>query len=344
MTIKFSTTLPNKIIDDYIEHQPSGTIYHTPNWREILNHSFGYTDLSLIATDEKEKIVGYLPLVQVNKYLTGNRLISLPFSYICGPLADSEAILKKLLLKAKTLQETVRGQYLEIRSAIPLNIHWPVAHYYASYVVNLSTDQDSVWKKIDKGSIRWAINKAKKEGVKVIRGRNLRHLQIFYRLNGQNKRNLGIPAHPWRFLKNIWQTMPQNTRIYLAKYQNKFVAGIMTLNFRDTIIYAYGASDKSYLKFHPNNLIIWQAIQDGCREGYKYFDFGRSAESDKSISAYKKRWGTFKKETYYYYPKSVRKFTDERQGMGYRFVRAIWQRLPLPITQGLSNILFGQFD
>jgi len=346
--MKISLEINQKISRDewisYVDHHPQGTFYHLPAWKEVLEESFHYQPFYLFAQNNRQELCGILPLLQIRSILTGNRLISLPFSYISGPIADSNVIEQALFKKAKEIFLDQKSDYLEIRSMVPKNVDWDVSSYFSTYCVKLSKDPQEVYRKFHKDSVRNAIGKAKRRGVAVIRGSNLKDLRIFYQLNLITKSNLGVPAHPYLFLEKIYQKMPKHFRLYLAKIDHKFIAGLVNFNYKKTVIAAYGGSDKRYLRYNANNLLFWRAIEDACREDYEIFDFGRTACDNFNLINHKKRWGAEEQKLYYYYPQKVRKLSNERNSLKYKILSSIWKKMPLALSGKLSNILFKHFD
>ena len=70
----------------FVHRCSSASIYHTPEWKNFLEKTFGYEPHYLFAKDENDNIAGLLPLFDVKSKLTGNRLCSVPFSHMCGTL------------------------------------------------------------------------------------------------------------------------------------------------------------------------------------------------------------------------------------------------------------------
>lgn len=60
------------------------SIYHTPEWRMLLESAFGFEPCYLFAVDETDAVRGLLPLFHIKSRITGERLCSVPFSHICG--------------------------------------------------------------------------------------------------------------------------------------------------------------------------------------------------------------------------------------------------------------------
>ena len=69
-----------------------GTVFHSLEWKEALEETFGYRDLSVMVLDDRDTLVGLLPLFAV-RTLTFQRVgVSVPFAAhvdICGATAAS---------------------------------------------------------------------------------------------------------------------------------------------------------------------------------------------------------------------------------------------------------------
>ena len=90
---------------------------------------------------------------------------------------------------------------------------------------------------------------------------------------------------------------------------------------------------REYFSKCPNNLLYWHAIQDGCANGFKMFDFGRSSVGSGTYE-FKRQWGAQPVPLFWHVLSD-----DDRQGntidgtsMKYRLFREIWRRLPIDVT------------
>lgn len=343
-TIELNPQVSTEEWHNYVKNHPDGTIYHLPRWRDVLVESFNHEPFYLFARNEGNKLCGMLPLFQIKSLLTGNRLVSLPFSYICGPIADSEAVAIKLVKEAERLCEELKCRYLEVRMMRPLSLGLEANEYFSTYVLELAEPQ-IVWKKLHQKGVRWAIGKARKDGVIVRVDNTPNGLKLFDYLNQRAKRSLGVPAHPLGFLSSITHRLSRFSKLYLAEVNGTPIAGIVTLSLKDTVCYAYGASDRRYFKYHPNDLLIWQAIEESCNQGYRYFDFGRTSPDDKGLVRFKKHWGTEQRKLYYYYfPRVPNLLSANRSGKRYKFVTSLWKTLPISLTRPLGSLVFQHLD
>lgn len=329
----------------YVESHPEGLIYHLPEWKETLEQSFRCQSFYLFARDSERALVGLLPLFQVKSPLTGNRLVSLPFSHICGPITDSESVEAQLVGRAQELCDELGCRYLEIRAMRRLSVNMRVSEYFSTYILELSDDPSAVWKKLHKKGVRWAIGKAERDGVTVRIENTIEGMRVFNSLNQRTKRNLGVPAHPLVFLENMGGKLANHLTLYLAEVSGTAIAGIVTLGFRDSICYAYGASDERYLRYHANDLLVWRAIEDGCKSGYRQFDFGKTSPDNKGLARFKQHWGTEQHGLYYhYYPYLPKLISSDRSGRKYKLLTGLWKKLPLSLTQAMGSAAFRHLD
>src|SRR5260370_20997308 len=91
-----------------IEADPKATVFHTPGWLEALLRTYGYPPVVLTTTGSGEPLKNGLVLCKVSSWLTGSRLVSLPFSDHCQPLVDEPEALLELL---KFLGNSVTNKY-----------------------------------------------------------------------------------------------------------------------------------------------------------------------------------------------------------------------------------------
>jgi lipid II:glycine glycyltransferase (peptidoglycan interpeptide bridge formation enzyme) len=157
----------------------------------------------------------------------------------------------------------------------------------------LSTDVDSLYKKFRR-SHRYDIHKADPNQVQVVEVDKKCDFDTFYRLHIQTRRRLGVPVQPKRFFDLFWENMICSGLgfVLIAYHNNIPVSGAVFLNYKDTVIYKYSASDEAYWKLFPNKLLIWRAIQMSCEKGYKIFNFGNSPVENKGLREFKLGWGS----------------------------------------------------
>jgi hypothetical protein len=69
------------------------------------------------------------------------------------------------------------------------------------------------------------------------------------------------------------------------------VAGILTLCYKDTLVYKYGGSDATYHNSGAMPFLMWNAISAGRQAGVTVFDLGRSDPENVGLIRFKERLG-----------------------------------------------------
>jgi len=65
------------------------SIFHHPSWLDALRRTYGYQPTVLTTTPPGGELTNGVVLCRVDSWLTGRRMVSLPFSDHCEPLAES---------------------------------------------------------------------------------------------------------------------------------------------------------------------------------------------------------------------------------------------------------------
>ncbi len=70
----------------FLKRHPRASVFHTPGWLEALCRSYGYESIGYTSSPPGEEIRNGLVFCRVDSWLTGRRMVSLPFSDHCEPL------------------------------------------------------------------------------------------------------------------------------------------------------------------------------------------------------------------------------------------------------------------
>lgn len=322
----------------FLDGVPS-TIYHTPQWKQFLERVFGYAPVYLFALGDSDEVIGFLPLFRMRGALSGTRLCSVPFSHVCGPIGSPEA--NDLLVQCASELVMKDGvESLEIRGSIGSPLFKEV-NSFSTFILGLEKDPSVVWRRLDKGSVRWAINKAKKRGISVERTRDIEGVKAFYELNCLTKRDLGVPCHPWSFFKTLFEVFGEDVWLYLAKQKGDVIGGGVFLYHGGNILYGYGAADPRHLDGYPYNAFLWGSIKDACEAGFSSFDFGRTSYTDVGLFQFKKRWGVMEQKLYYsYFPGAAVNKALDRSSALLSVAKGCISRVPVPLYKNISERVF----
>ena len=122
--------------------------------------------------------------------------------------------------------------------------------------------------------------------------------------------------------------------------QTTMIAGSVFLKYGRTISYVFnGASSKDF-SLRPNDVIQWEAINQACKQGFEFFDFGEVPEGNAALAKFKTKWGAEPTRLYrYYFPASLPHAaakTDSESAV-HNLAKAVWSRLPLELTAWLGD-------
>lgn len=340
MEIRKLNSQEENLWDQYILKSKSATFYHQIGWRNVVEKTYGHKPFYLIAEDNGD-IQGVLPLFLIDNKMLGRKFVSIPFAPYGGMCAENLNVEKALSEKAKIIAKERNVDYLEIRSKIVLEGDFEKSDQYYTLILELESNSEFVWNKFSR-KIRNAVRKGIKNNLEFEIGKNC--YKDFYRIYSNSMHDLGTPAHKESFFKNLLIEFPEQAKIAIIKHENKIIAGIFLLYFKDTIISGWASSDKSHLELNPNNLIYWETIKSGCEQGYKYFDFGRSL-SDSGTYRFKIPWNAEVNQLHYHYylhkAKKVPNVSQESENR--KLFAQVYSKIPLQLANVIGPKLRKEF-
>src|ERR1700758_4552655 len=90
---------------DLVARHPMASVFHTVGWLKTLRRTYGYEPVGFTTSSPSGALKNGLVFCRVNSWLTGRRLVSLPFSDHCEPLCDSVQDLNFLIRYLQTALE-----------------------------------------------------------------------------------------------------------------------------------------------------------------------------------------------------------------------------------------------
>jgi predicted N-acyltransferase len=230
----------------------------------------------------------------VASWITGRRLISLPFSDHCEPLLNnsSNEHLLESVLDQTLCREKLR--YVEIRPTQPLTCATSLCRSTQSYCfhqIDLRPDLTTLFNNCHKSSTQRKILRAEREGLICETGRSRALLDVFWNLFLITRRRHHIPPQPKSWFCNLINCFGDALQIRVAFKDKRPVASILTLQHKDTLVYKYGCSDPRFNNLGGTHLLFWRSIQAAKRDGLSVFDLGRTDCDNDGLITFKDRWG-----------------------------------------------------
>ena len=348
MKVVTTHTIDPALWDDFVRRHPLATIYHHRLWQDVILKTYGYQPLYHILLEDSAIFKAAVSSVFVKSRLTGNRIVSYPFSDTCDPLVRNSAELGLLLDAMEESRAKVGAQFVEFRFAkahrFMNNQRW--CPEYSTHLLDLDREPAALFRTFHKSCIQRAIKKARQEGLDIVTGKTEEDLRTFYRLNLMTHKRHGVPIQPYRFFRNLWNTLsPSNMlTLLLGRYHDKVVAGIILLWFKDIAYYKFGASDEKFLRSRVNQLLMWKAIRMAQQRGCRTFDFGRANCTNQGLARYKTRWGTRNMSLHYLNVPNVRKSGVLMESSSrHTILKKIITRMPVLVNRMSGQLLYKHF-
>jgi hypothetical protein len=199
--------------------------------------------------------------------VTGRRLSSLPRTPVAGPVADTPEGTAALIRAA--VERTPSETQLQLKLLEPrLDGLEPrvVGHpWRLTYVLELPERPEDLrfGTSRNHSSIKRAVAKAHRSGVRVRPASTLKELRAWYRLYLDTMRHHVVPPRPLRLFRAIWEEMrPHGTmRLLLAERGGELLGGCLMLQLGSTVFYGFNGVRRDAFEHRPNDAIHWDAIQ-----------------------------------------------------------------------------------
>lgn len=280
---------------EFIGRHPNASVFHTPGWLRALQMTYGYEPVAFTTSAPAETLTNALLFCVVRSWLTGRRLVSLPFSDHCEPLVTQAEPFRTLCDYVESLRNKERWRYVEIRSADSLlacESRFGSATTYSLHRLDLRPSLDVLYQGLHKDCIQRKISRAEREGLTYEAGRSESLIQQLYGLLQLTRSRHHIPPQPVEWLRNLVACMGQDVCIRIASKSGQPVAGILTLSYGKTMVYKYGGFDTQFNSLGGTPFLFWQAITEAKQAGVEELDFGRSDLDNPGLIAFKGRWST----------------------------------------------------
>jgi CelD/BcsL family acetyltransferase involved in cellulose biosynthesis len=278
----------------------------------------------------------------VASWATGKRLVSLPFSDHCEPLAEGAAELGELVRFALRHAESAGCKYVELRprgeaSALAQSTGLGAGSSFAFHEIDVGCGLDRLYRNFHPDSIRRKIRRAEREGLGYESGRSEPLLGKFFKLLVRTRRRQGLPPQPIAWFRNLAEAMGEHLTIRVASKGDSPVAALLTLSYKDTVTYKYGCSDERLHNLGGVPFLFWRTIQEMHQAGMARLDLGRSDFDNPGLIAFKDHLGAKKTALTYYRAPAV---AAGASGFREKFAKRVFSHLPDAVLTAAGRVLY----
>jgi len=328
---------------------PLASVFHSAGWQEALRDTYDYESFIFPGDRPALSAESGIVLSRVRSWLTGNRLISLPFSDHCSPLVSGPAELQSLIEDLKPILSAEDWSYVEIRPIddsfddVLQAAGFQRCDEYLLHRLQLNASADALFRQFHKSSVQYRIRRAERLGMVCEVGRSPKLIRDFFYLMAITRRRQGLPPQPYAWFENLARCMGENgIDIRVAYKDRRPIAAVLNLKAFGHVCYKYSCSDLRFKSMNATCLLLWQTIQDACRNGAQVLDLGRSAIDNPGLIRFKSNWaGDPTRLTYWRLQAAPSR--SHRRGFGNWKVTSssrLLGLLPQPILNRVGAILY----
>jgi hypothetical protein len=331
---------------DLLSWHPQAGVFHTPSWLSALQSTYGYEPIAFTTSGPGEALKNGLVFCKVKSWITGKRLVSLPFSDHCALLATSEAEQEELLTHVCERVAHDGYAHAEIR---PMSTREPTplaaanlekAETFCLHRLSLDAPEDALFRNLHKNCIQRKIARAEREGLVYETGRSENLLRKFYQLLMRTRRRHFLPPQPLQWFLNLVAFMGDNLTIRLLSKDQFPVAAMLALSHEKTATFKYGCSDERFHNLGGTPFLFWKTIREAKEQGMRELDLGRSELDHPGLVQFKDRLGAVKTMLPYWRYPSRRTADVVRPRWQIQIARGIFSRVPDPILVASGRILY----
>ena len=298
--------LRDKRWPELVERHPASSVFHRTEWLAALKLAYGYEPVVYTSCEPSAELTAGVVFCKVKSWLTGCRLVSLPFSDHCEPLVESPVAFDDLLSRTREEVDAGKFDYCEVRPvrfAPGKSTMLGQSNRYYLHAIDLRPGIDDIFRNFHKTSVQRKIRRAEREALVYEEGNSERLLGHFYKLLVVTRKRQHLPPQPLKWFRSLMASFGASLTIRVAFKNGVPIASILTLNHKKTVTYKYGCSDA---QSHPAGgmaLLFWITIQQAKAAGCEKLDLGRTDSSNEGLIAFKEHLGGICSPLYYWrYP------------------------------------------
>jgi len=323
MSINVVQTLPEDEWQDFVRDHQDGNIFHTPEMFQVFSKTKGYKPELWAAVKDRRTLALFVPvkITLLNGIMRRFTTRSVSYgSVLFLPTEEGhEGVIR--LLERYTREVDGYPLFTELRNLCNLEAiqqilqkHKFIYEDHLNYLINISLSPEAIFEKFGRRT-RKNIRRALRQGdVMIKEAKEELQVRACYELLRQTYQNVQVPLADYSLFKAAFEILyPKGMiRFTLAHVQQTPVAASIELLYKDIIYGWFGGVDRAYGSFVPNELLMWDILEWGSKNGYRLYDFGGAGKADEEygVRDFKAKFGgdlvSFGRNVYVHAPFSLR--------------------------------------
>jgi len=335
----------NPLVDprwnELVARHPGASVFHQRGWLEALARTYGYEPYVLTTAAEGEPLEDGIAVCRVSSWITGTRLVSLPFSDHCEPLLGKPSDLGEFVNWLRAECDLQKWRYVELRPLLDGgsgNGLQPSCSYWF-HELDIRPSLEQIFQRLHNNSFRRKIQRAERERLSYEAGHSEQLFDEFYRLLLTTRRRHQLLPQPRSWFRNLLECMGDKLQIRLTRKNGLPIAAMLTLQHRSCVVYKYGCSEERFHSLGGMPFLFWRLIEESKESEAEKIDFGRTDLNNEGLIAFKDRFGASRKLlTYYRYTKTAKRGVATLSDS--RAVRQFFSFLPEAVSSAVGRVLY----
>ncbi len=296
--MKIINTLTKDFWDEVVSKSGNATFFHSPTWAEIISQTYPEMRIATKGIEFGDGTRAVFPLISVRTRLNGifNTYYSMVPGVYGGIISDGRRLTTVELEMIFSRLKTRKFNHI-IYVDNPFESYEIPESYQKremfTHVLKLNSDFEITKRNFSRGN-KSNINKSKRRGVSIENAQTEADYKEYYEIYNDSLSRWGdhtSSRYSFELFHNIYKINSPNIKLWLAKVDNKAIAGALVFYQNKHAVAWHGACLQSHFDFRPNNLLYAEIIRDVCEQGYKYFDFNPSGGHE-GVVRFKESFGT----------------------------------------------------
>jgi hypothetical protein len=292
----------------FVDKSETSLLFQSLPYFKLIQELTSSEQETLLAIDEEGSIVGVLPLLAMSGGY-GMVLNSLPYYGSNGGIISKDEDAAKLLLEsyndivgnAQIAASTLVENPLDEPMLVDLVKHSVIDSRIGQFTsIDYTSEIEAQLMESFHCKTRNMVRKAQKSGFSFdVENDSLEFVAEIHKANiqaigGRAKKDTFFSSVPKYFAKG------KDYKIWVAHFENQPVSALLVFYYRETVEYYLPVTIEQFRDKQPLSLLIFEAMKDASRRGYKLWNWGGTWASQIGVHRFKKRWGT-KDRIYNYY-------------------------------------------
>ena len=328
--------------EDFLHDHPQASIFHTRGWLEALRRTYGYSPLALTTSMPDSPLTNGIPFCKITRWFGRRRLVALPFSDHCAPLVESPGQLTCLLGYLREKVEGERWSFVQIRANQAVVADPSACDHRDTMVLHeldLRPTLNDIFQSFHPSCVQRKIKRAERDNLVYQEGQSESLLAAFYRLLLITRRRHGVPPQPLEWFLNIIACLGDAVKIRVAFNHGLPIAAILTLRYKQTMMYKYGCSAPQFTALGGMQFLLWNAIQEAKKDDISIFDMGRTEVENQGLVLFKDRWGTTRTILrYFQYP--AQRVDNKLQSLQLRVIKGLCSHAPSGLLAAAGKVFY----